>query len=398
MRPENRGGVLRKLTISFAAAALALAVSACSSSEPLPRLPAVPPLESNQVAFQGIPFARFLPNDTAAMRALGRRLSEREESYYASLGRPLPPDINLLAISGGGDDGAFGAGLLVGWDETGTRPDFKLITGVSTGALIAPFVFVGDDRALTDLMTTVDQDDIYLKRPLVQGLTSDALSDSAPLATLIARYVDARMVTRIAQESQRGRALFVITTDLDAGVPVIWDIGAIAESGGPRAIDLIRKVLLASASIPGQFPPVMFDVSLDGTHYQEMHVDGGASVQTFLYPPGIRAISKERPITAYVIRNDRLSPEWHDVQRTTLSIANRAVSTLTTDSGLGDLYRVYALAERDGVRFQLAYIGDDFDEAHPAADFNHGFMVKLFDYGRAKARAGYSWLAGPPGF
>jgi hypothetical protein len=143
----------------------------------------------------------------------------------------------------------------------------------------------------------------------------------------------------------------------------------------------------------------MFDLMTRGrVRHQEMDADGGASVQTFLYPPGIHAMTHSRPVIAYVIRNGRLAPEWQEVERSTLSIANRAVSTLTTNSGLGDIYRMYALAKRDNVHFRLAYIGDDFTEPHPAADFDHGYMVKLFDYGRAKARAGYAWLSGPPGF
>ena len=385
-------------SLRLGAIGLSGVLAGCSSGEPLPRLPAVPAVDSDQVAFQGIPFARFLPTDTAAMLALGRRLRDREDAYYNSIGEPLPPQIDLLAISGGGDEGAFGAGLLSAWGASGTRPEFKLVTGVSTGALIAPFVFIGDDRTLANLMTTIDAADIYKPRPLVDGLTSDALSDTTPLANLIAEHVDAAMVARIAEQSRRGRALFVITTDLDAGVPVVWDIGAIAESGGDHAVQLIRRVLLASASIPGQFPPVMFDVMLNGEHYQEMHVDGGASVQTFLYPPGIHAISKARPITAWVIRNDRLSPEWHQVEKSTLPIATRAVSTLTTNAGLGDIYRMYALAERDGVHFQLTYIGNEFAAPHPAVDFDHAYMVKLFAYGEAKERSGGAWLTGPPGF
>jgi hypothetical protein len=382
----------------LAAIAIALVVGACASSSPLPRLPAVPPSETDRVSVLGIANARFLPRDTEAMSAMAARLYEREETYYVSTGRPIPSAMSMLAISGGGDNGAFGAGLLVGWGETGTRPPFKIITGVSTGALIAPFVFLGDDQTITQLITTIDQDDVYTKRPLLDGLTSDALSDTAPLEKLIAQYVNAGIVARIAEESQHGRALVVITTDLDAGVPVLWDIGAIAESGKPDAVTLIRKILLASASVPGLFPPVLFDVMIDNAHYQEIHVDGGASVQTFLYPPGIRSIGDLRPVTAYVIRNGRLSPDWQQVERSTLSIANRAVSTLTANSGLGDIYRMYALAKRDGVNFRLAYIGRDFTEPHPAADFDHAYLVKLFEYGRAKARSGYPWRSGPPGF
>jgi predicted acylesterase/phospholipase RssA len=377
-----------------------LAVGACAQFD---RLPAVGVADTDRASVAGIAEARFPSNDSAAMAAFGQRLHERESNYFASLGRPIPPE-SLLAISGGGDNGAFGAGVLVGWSESGTRPSFKIVTGISTGALIAPLAFVGRDYdpLLAGMYTTIDQTDIFEKRPIVAGFLSDALADTTPLQHLLEKYVDAKLVARIAEESKHGRALVIITTNLDAGVPVVWNIGAIAESGRPEAIGLIRKILLASASVPGFFPPVMFDVVVDGVAHQEMHVDGGASMQTFLYPAALQ-VKKipngggTRPRTAYVIRNGRLTESWDEVARSTPAIATRAVATLTVNSGVGDLYRIYALAKRDGVRLRLAYIEDDFEQPHPA-EFDRQYMTKLFEYGRAKAQAGYPWHGAPPGF
>ena len=377
-----------------------LALGACAQ---LDRLPAVAVADTDRAGVAGISEARFTANDTAALTAFGGRLYDRESRYFSSLGRPIPPE-SLLAISGGGDNGAFGAGVLVGWSESRTRPSFKIVTGISTGALIAPLAFVGPeyDPLLAEMYITIDQTDIFEKRPIVAGFLSDALADNTPLQHLLAKYVDAKLVARIAEESRRGRALVIITTNLDAGVPVIWNIGAIAESERPEAIGLIRKILLASASIPGFFPPVMFDVTVNGVAHQEMHVDGGASMQTFLYPAAlqVRKIPNgggSRPRTAYVIRNGRLTQGWDEVARSTPAIATRAVATLTTNSGVGDLYRIYALAKRDGVRLELAYIGDDFEQPH-SAEFDRQYMMKLFEYGRAKARSGYPWRGAPPGF
>jgi hypothetical protein len=376
---------------------LSLAGGACAQ---LNRLPAVAVADTGRASLAGISDARFMASDTAALAAFGRRLYERESKYLSSAS--LQPE-SLLAISGGGDNGAFGAGVLVGWSESRTRPSFKIVTGISTGALIAPLAFIGPeyDPMLADMYTTIDQTEIFRTRPVLAGLASDALADSAPLQNLISKYVGAHLVARIAEESRRGRALVIITTDLDAGVPVIWNIGGIAESGRPEAIGLIRKILLASASVPGLFPPVMFDVTVDGIAHQEMHVDGGASMQTFLYPAAlqVRRIPNgggARPRVAYVIRNGRLTQGWDQVARSTPAIATRAVATLTTNNGVGDLYRIYAVTKRDGIRLQLAYIDDDFADSHPA-EFDRQYMKKLFEYGRAKASVGYPWRVAPPG-
>jgi hypothetical protein len=242
-----------------------LAVGGCAQ---LGRLAAVSAEETGRATVLEIPDARFLPSDGTAIGVLAQRLYEREVRYFASVGRPVPPEY-ILAVSGGGDNGAFSAGLLVGWSESGMRPRFKVVTGISTGALIAPFALLGSDfdAILREIYTTIEQKDIFERRPLLAGLASDALADSAPLEKLISKYLDERIVARLGSEYRQGRALIVITTNLDAGVPVIWNIGAIAESGRPEAAELIRKILLASASIPALFPPVMFNVQVNGVQH-----------------------------------------------------------------------------------------------------------------------------------
>ena len=256
------------------------------------------------------------------------------------------------------------------------------MTGVSTGALIAPFAFLGPDydRQLRDVYTTISADDIFSERGLIGGIFDDAMADTTPLWELISRYVDAPMMAAIAREYQKGRLLLIGTTDLDAERANIWNIGAIAASGHPGALDLVRKILRASSAVPGFFQPVMIDVELDGKPYQELHVDGGAIAQMFLYPPNIdmRKIA-HRERTAYLIRNAREDPEWADVERRTLSIAGRAISTMIHSSGTNDLLRIYFVTQRDGVDYNLAYIGSDFS-APQAGDFDKAYMNALFDY------------------
>jgi predicted patatin/cPLA2 family phospholipase len=384
-----------------AAPACALGLLALVGCAQLGRVP--PEADAGQAQVAGIANARFLAEgDPAPMIAEFRRAFAREAAYFQSIHRPLP-DTNYLAISGGADDGAFGAGVLVGWSEHGTRPTFKGVTGVSAGALVAPFAFAGPeyDSALSKIFTTIEQRDVFASRPIFAAVASDAMADTAPLSNLIARYMDERLAADIAREYARGRLLFIATTNLDAGQSVIWNIGAIAQSGRPEALDLIRRILLASASIPAFFPPVMFDVSYNGKPYQELHVDGGAIAQAFLYPPSIAVgrlggIGPARSRTAYIIRNGKLRVDAEQTERRTLSIATRAVSTLTASSGVGDLYRIYTTTKRDGVQFRLAFIPNDFTEPH-LSEFDRTYMNRLFDYARAKARSGYPWLKAPPG-
>ena len=211
------------------------------------------------------------------------------------------------------------------------------------------------------------------------------------------------MISRIAEEYSKGRLLLIMTTNLDQGRPVIWDIGAIAASGHPNTREFIVDILMASAAIPGVFPPVMLDVSHGGMNYQEMHVDGGTTAQAFLYPPTFdlnRAAGQDRAIrkrVAYIIRNGRLFREESDVQRQTLSVATEAASTMIAANGTNDTFRIYLTTKRDSVDYNLAYIDDDFTEPYKGP-FDRDYMNKLFDYGFELGRAGYQWHKAPPGF
>ncbi len=398
-------GRVRAAAARWLALALVLCfITACS----MHRLPAVPQAQEGQpVIVNGMSGIRYW-GDEASPELLGLATDaiNREAAARAAAGErgPLPP-ANYLAISGGGENGAFGAGLLVGWSASGTRPNFKVVTGISTGALIAPFAFLGPqyDQTLQRAYTTMSSRDVLAKRWYTAALWDDALADNAPLRETVARLVDQDMLNAIAAEYGKGRVLIIGTTNLDARRPVMWDIGKIATSGNPRALDLVRDLLVASAALPGAFPPTMIDVQVGGKDYQEMHVDGGATAQVFAYPPSFNAgafvrsanIVRERHL--YVIRNARLDPEWSDVSRQTLSIAGRAVSALIQTQGLGDLYRIYLATQRDRIDFSLAYIPESFNVPLPEP-FDTHYMEELFKLGYAMAVKGYPWSKTPPGF
>jgi len=395
-----QGGILFGLTAMVSAA-----VSGCATLE---RLPAVSYAQAKQTDILDIPDARFYVSETKQILDTAVKANQRR-----NLARGVSATRHFLAISGGGDDGAFGAGLLVGWSDRGNRPEFDVVTGVSTGSLSAPFVFLGRayDPALRAVYTETGASDIFEKRaPLLGAIAGDALTNNAPLREMISNYVDDRMVRGIAEEYRKGRLLFILTTNLDQGRPVIWNIGAIASSNHPKARELIVEVLLASTSIPVVFPPVMLDVTVGGERYQEMHVDGGTIAQAFLYPPSIslrtaaaragvteKILRTERKRVAYVIRNGRFTRPEESVKLQTIAIAKEALSTMITSSGVNDTYRMYLLARRDGVDFNLASINDDFGVPYKGP-FNKEYMQSLFAYGYQKGRSGYPWQKAPPGY
>jgi hypothetical protein len=359
-------------------------------------------------------------DDLPGIRAWGDTYSESlEQSGIESIKQEmaanhgkLEAEANFLALSGGGGDGAFGAGILCGWTETGTRPRFKLVTGISTGALIAPFAFLGPeyDARLKEAYTTISDKDIYkvpskLKLLLNLGRI-EAVASTEPLAELLTRLIDDKMIQEIAAEHNKGRRLLVGTTQLDAQRQVIWDMGAIAASGHPEALKLFRQVLRASASIPVAFNPVYIKVKAGGQEYDEMHVDGGVRAEVMLYEQALNLftarkklghLAPERPRKLYIIRNAQVSPEYESVKPHIGKIGTRAISSLTKFQGVGDLYRIYVLAQRDGIDYNLAYIPVDF---HPKRDseFDTKYMNEEFNLAYNLAHSGYKWHKYPPGF
>jgi len=385
-------------------AAAALFVSGCATA---PRRQAVPANLVTQAEVAGFPPGiRYFPRDAEDVQEFEQDFVDswaRERTdLQLEYGAQMPP-VAYLAISGGGDNGAFGAGLLSGWTKSGTRPKFKLVTGVSTGALIAPFAFLGSnyDDKLKALYTGVSLKDIAEPRPVYSAFFSDALADTSPLYGLVRKYVTQDMLDAIAAEYKKGRILLVGTTDLDARRPVIWNITEIAATRSPGALELVHKILMASAAIPGTFPPVMIDARAGGQAYQEMHVDGGTSNQVFVYPVASELAKlsaehdAERKRTLYVIRNARLDPEWAQVDRRTLPIAMRAISCLIQYQGMGDLYRIYTITRRDHVDYNLAYIPATFKTPH-TSDFDTAYMRSLFELAYGMAEEGHEWEKHPP--
>jgi hypothetical protein len=315
------------------------------------------------------------------------------------------PHIEYLALSGGAEDGAFGAGLLTGWSKRGDRPRFEVVTGVSAGALIAPYAYLGSsyDSQLAELWTSFDANSVATPQVIAGLLGADALADSTPLRNLIARHVDRRMLADIAREYRNGRLLLVGTTNLDAQRQVIWNMGeiAVAAQRDHEAAQLFRDVLLASASLPGIFPPVHVKVRVGDKVFEEMHVDGGPTRQVFLAPSqfSLKTFDKLYPKpphrTIYVIRNGKIGPEYEPVRSNVLAISARSLFTLTKNQGMGDLNQIFAMAERDGAAFRLASIPQSFNVKTTQA-FDPVYMKALFEVGHNLGQSGSAWAKTPP--
>ncbi len=383
---------------------LALALAGCAAAIARNPVPASLESEASVVGMGPAPIRywgdELPPNADAMVKEKWAQVRANRPELLAKGRRPV---VNFLALSGGGSDGAFGAGVLGGWTASGKRPEFDLVTGVSTGALTAPFAFLGPqyDAALKQVFTQSTTKDIAIMQPVRGLLGGDSLASNAPLAKVVAFYVTDAFLAEVAEQHRKGRRLLIGTTNLDAERPVIWDMGAIANSGKPEALELFRKVLLASAAIPAVFPPGFVKVASGGGVYDEMHVDGGATREVFLVPTQFMAQKATggmgiNPIRrAYIIRNGHVAPEYKPVKAKTLSIAGRAVSSLIKSQGVGDLYELFVFAKKNNIDYNLAYIPGDFIDTSTQA-FDPVYMTKLYDLGYRMAEAGYPWKKLPP--
>ena len=339
---------------------------------------------------------------------IARRIAlyqQEHAAYYRTHG--AYPAMNYLALSGGGYDGAFGAGILCGWTKTGKRPEFSIVTGVSAGALIAPFAFAGPeyDDELREVYTTLNSSNIFMGDlwTVLDGITGGlALTDSSPLSKKIEEVITPELFRKIGEEHRKGRRLLIGTTNLEAQRSVIWDIGSMANSGNAKGLELFRKIMLASASIPGAFKPVFIDVTIDGKKYQEVHADGGVTAQVFLYPLQTKRADRDDFIKAqidrnlYIIRNSKITPEYQAMNLGLVSLTQRSIETLIKNQGRGDLYRLYVGAQRDGLDYNLIYLPSDFT-AEAKELFDPVYMSKLFDVGYKMGQNEQNWLNAPPG-
>jgi hypothetical protein len=306
-----------------------------------------------------------------------------------------PKSFDVLALSGGGAEGAFGAGLLVGWTKAGDRPEFSIVSGTSSGALIAPFAFLGasHDAILRDLFTSGVAETL-LRFDGLNVIFGSGAFKTEPLKQLIARYVDEAMLRLIAAQHRRGRRLFIVTTNLDAQRTAVWNMGAIAASADPGRLQLFRSVLVASASAPGLFAPAYIQVQAGNARFEEMHVDGAVTSNVLAVPESVLlqkvALTNAKP-KLYIIVNGKITPDFAVVNDGTLSIVSRSFYSTVKANTRNTLIATYNFARRNGWQSRLAAIKPGYLTTSTSFNFDTAYMRGLFDLGFSMARSGDEW-------
>lgn len=343
------------------------------------------------------------PDLDVEMRRMRAQLAAADPEGWGPSGEAK---LTLLALSGGADDGAFGAGILDAWSDSGDRPEFTLVTGVSTGSLTAPFAFLGPqfDQALVDAYTSVTPEDVYTERTFGEVLGGASLADTGPLRRKVASYVTDDFLAMIAAEHATGRRLLIQTFHVDAQRPMIWNMGEIAAIGTPEARDLFINVLLASSSPPGFFPPVKIEVEAGGETFDELHADGGVVGQqtalggwTLSRPGAIRRVfGEDRKAAIYIVRNGYITPEYAATEAKNVEIGRRAVSTMIKYFAALELAFEWVAAREEGsLQFYMTWMSDDFD-GERASEFDPEYMRELYQYGYDKLASGEAWAEKPP--
>ena len=369
----------------LAALALTLVLSACGTVS----RDAFTAQDLGAVAPQGLADVRFSAADPAA----GLKFAQEVHSH--TVGRK----VNVLAVSGGGSNGAFGAGVLVGWTAKGDRPDFDIVTGVSTGALTAPFAFLGKDwdRRLTEAYTSDAADRILQKRG-VDLLFAPSIFRNHALRDLVAKYVDAPLLYAVAVEHAKGRRLMIATTNLDTEQTMIWDMGAIASRGDAAALQLFRQVLVASASIPGVFPPSLIEVQGPNRKFSEMHVDGNVTTPFFVAPETLLLSilpgqDKTGPGEVSVIVNGQIDGGFGFTKGDALSILGRSWIAMNKAQLRTHLTANAAFTRRNGGVFRYTAIPDDAQGDFSGLDFAAEGRRALFKLGYDLGKSGAAWVA-----
>ncbi|MBN9520640.1 patatin-like phospholipase family protein [bacterium] len=380
---------------------VALAVPGCARHHCVP-----PELAKQQLTELGCGTDLHAPVGATRLREM-----EAEFRQKTAAAAPAARPYQFLVLSGGGMYGAFGIGVLDGWTDTGARPEFDAVTGISTGALMATFAFLGPryDAQLYEAMVGIHRNELIGLRPI--PFLGDALFHNRPIRHRLERYITPQVIAEVAAAHAAGRRLYVGTTNLDTRRLVIWDMGEIASRGTPESVELYRTILLASASVPVAFPPVRIPVEVDGRHYEELHVDGGACDEVVFRPFMVADLNRANGIPGcvapagsvlYIVSNGKLYAEAACVRPRILSLLNASFRSVIYGKSRDELYRIYLNCLETGVMFRATAVPQDLylGGSGGGLDLDDETQTRLFQAGLELGRrpgVGVDWLDLPPG-
>jgi patatin-like phospholipase len=350
-----------------------------------------------------IPSYVMLPNGDKPLSP-GTKSIVQQELHNALVERVITKNkpLQVLQLSGGGQNGAFGAGFLKGWSEAGTRPEFDIVTGVSTGTLISTFAFLGtpeDDAQLHEIWTGITKDNIYIDGGIGRLLTGgDSLYDSKPLKALLKRVITKDVIDRVAAEYDKGRRLLVSTTNLDYEQTWVWDLTALAKHGGEEALEIYIKALIASASPPILFPPVEIKGSLfaDGGTKHNLLLVGLTGNKESLYQNMADDYNKDRSLgNIYTILHHKAHHQREPVREDIKQLIARSSGIMLSTSTGDTILRSYFITKLQGANFNLVHIPDDLEIDQNVLEFNPETMLRMYESGRAIAKAPQPWKHKP---
>ena len=369
-----------------------LILSSCSR-------PPAPPLQANKLLPWGSVDLDITKDKGPFVlkNSLGKALAYKSKHSHTKT-----TDFTVLAISGGGSQGAYGCGVLDGWKKRGDMPQFDVVTGISTGAIISSFVFLGGENIhnIAQIYLSIETSDIYHYN-FFKIFGGSSITSTQPLKDMIAKYITPQVLDAVAQEYKKGRRLYVGTTNIDNGSLVVWDLGAIAASNHPDKLQLYRDIIYASSAIPGIFDPQYFSIKYKNKEYYQMHIDGGMSAYVFMIGmykdwQKILHLPKETKLnlSLYILSNRQYrykkqnTPLPNDSYITILTAVAKHSIDLIYDKSI---YRLNEACKQNGYNFYYTGIDDDIKLTKLPHQFNKKEMQRLYDQGYKKGYNGVNW-------
>ena len=333
--------------------------------------------------------------------SLGSVLTQKADKY-SHTNSDVP--FNILTLTGGGSRGAFGTGLLIGWGEKGTMPNFDIVTGISTGAVMAPFIFLGKDelKKVEYFYTKMNTDEVFTSS-LLHIFGYGYMMNAKPLKALFAKTFDKAFLDKIAKEYKNGRRLYIGTTNIDTGQLTVWDMGAIASSSRPDKYQRFCDIIYASSALPIYLPPQYMQVNIDDKKYYQMHIDGGIYSQVFMIGLLVnwgevlnfkKSANTNFDVTLYTIANRKYRQRdvYKPIEQNPMSIIEAYVLTEMDLLFDRSVYRLYSSCKEKGFKFKMASIPNKMEDIITVpTEFKPKEMIKLYNLGYKIGNTHIQW-------